>query len=239
MADAPISKTCARCRENKPLDCFHGDKRRKDGRFPYCKPCVCALRKSEREMRGDEIRQAERERRKQNLGARLAVERRACAKRRSKAGYRGEARAAATRRLYDAYIASETTRCCEVCGVAFCNVFGRHSWMMICSDACSMERDRRRNIAKEKARRARKRAVRYEVVDVFKVFERDGYRCQLCGKKTLKGQRGTAHPRAPELDHIVPLSDNGEHTYRNTQTACRSCNRAKSDGPGGQLRLFG
>lgn len=239
MADTPLTKTCARCRVEKSHDAFHSYKRNRDGKFSYCKQCVSELRKEDRARRGDEIRDLENQRRRGNLTARLAVERRACKKRRLKSGYQESARAAATQRLYEKYTQGETTRSCEICRVEFCNVFGRHSWMTLCSDECVSERDRRHRISKQKARRAMKRRVRYEVVNPFKVLERDGYRCQLCGKMTIRDKRGSTHPRAPEMDHIVPLAQGGEHTYRNTQCACRSCNSAKGAGPGGQLLLFG
>jgi len=82
------------------------------------------------------------------------------------------------------------------------------------------------------------RAVAVESVDPIKVFDRDGWRCQLCGKKTPKAKRGTYSRNAPELDHIMPLSLGGEHSYRNTQCLCRSCNGSKSNTPMGQLSLL-
>jgi 5-methylcytosine-specific restriction endonuclease McrA len=35
------------------------------------------------------------------------------------------------------------------------------------------------------------------------------------------------------------LSVGGEHSYLNTQCACRQCNQEKGNRGGGQLRLFG
>lgn len=78
-----------------------------------------------------------------------------------------------------------------------------------------------------------------EKVDPFKVFDRDRWRCQLCGIKTPKAKRGGFEKDAPELDHIVPLSKGGEHSYRNTHCACRRCNGSKKDATRGQFRLFG
>lgn len=126
-------------------------------------------------------------------------------------------------------------RPCYECGASFVPVYGdkRRSF---CSYECRKRTFRRQRRQKE---RARFRSAHVEPVDTTRVFERDGWRCGLCGRKTLKSKRGTYHSRAPELDHITPLSDGGEHSYRNTQCACRACNHAKSDGKGGQLRLLG
>jgi 5-methylcytosine-specific restriction endonuclease McrA len=73
----------------------------------------------------------------------------------------------------------------------------------------------------------------------FDIFDRDGWKCQICGTKTPKALRGTYKPNAPELDHIVPISKGGAHHPSNCQTSCRSCNARKSDGmPMGQIGLF-
>ena len=34
------NKVCAKCTETKPVSEFHNDKRRSDGKFPWCKPCA-------------------------------------------------------------------------------------------------------------------------------------------------------------------------------------------------------
>jgi 5-methylcytosine-specific restriction endonuclease McrA len=93
--------------------------------------------------------------------------------------------------------------------------------------------------AARKARKLRERGAAVEMVDAVRVFTRDGWRCQLCGAKTPQFLRGTYKARAPELDHIIPIAAGGEHSYRNTQCACRSCNAAKRDRPLGQMLLFG
>lgn len=49
------------------------------------------------------------------------------------------------------------------------------------------------------------------------VFARDGHRCQYCGA------------RAETLDHVVPRSRGGGHTWENVVAACRPCNVHKAD----------
>jgi 5-methylcytosine-specific restriction endonuclease McrA len=95
---------------------------------------------------------------------------------------------------------------------------------------------RGRKNAKAK-RRAVERGARAERIDVLKVFDRDRWRCHICGIKTMKSKRGTCHPKAPELDHIVTLADGGSHTWGNVACACRSCNQAKGARSFGQLGL--
>ena len=108
-----------------------------------------------------------------------------------------------------------------------------------CTDACRLAAIRARRSDNTHRRRAKKFGCSYEPVSKRRVFERDGWRCQLCGVKTPKAKSGTHEDNAPELDHIVPLAARGEHSYRNTQCACRKCNLLKSDKPLGQMLLIG
>ena len=88
-------------------------------------------------------------------------------------------------------------------------------------------------------RKALMRGVQAESFSPIAVFDRDGWKCQICGTSTPKSRRGTLHSNAPELDHIIPLSKGGHHTKANTQCACRACNGWKSDRVViGQVGLF-
>jgi 5-methylcytosine-specific restriction endonuclease McrA len=74
-----------------------------------------------------------------------------------------------------------------------------------------------------------------------KVFERDRHVCQMCGAQCLnafKWKGGKPIELSPTVDHIVPLSWRKlGHTWDNVQCACWSCNTAKRNMFGGQLRL--
>jgi 5-methylcytosine-specific restriction endonuclease McrA len=130
-------------------------------------------------------------------------------------------------------------RLCACCGKQFAAPKAKTRPTDFCSAKCKSQQERRQNRAHRIKRKAAARAVTVESVDPIKVFERDRWRCRLCGVKTPKAQRGTYASTAPELDHIIPLSKGGEHSYRNTQCACRRCNGAKADRPLGQLLLIG
>lgn len=130
---------------------------------------------------------------------------------------------------------------CACCGVEFKPVYGRSDGasMNFCSDDCIDSTQRAIKLKWKIKRKSLLRRVTIETVDPFKVFDRDGWRCKLCGIKTPKAKRGTYDDNAPELDHILPLAKGGEHSYLNTQCACRKCNATKSDKPLGQLLMFG
>lgn len=79
---------------------------------------------------------------------------------------------------------------------------------------------------------ASQRAVRLgafvENVDTGTVLNRDDWRCGLCGTEIDPKLR---HPnrRAGTIDHIIPLSQGGQHHYGNVQAAHYSCNSAKGN----------
>ena len=96
--------------------------------------------------------------------------------------------------------------------------------------------------SKRCSRQARRGPERFVIPDTvrYSIYERDGWRCQLCSKKV---QRGAAHNGkwGPSLDHIVPRSQGGSDSSDNLQLAHRICNSIKSDGvwgSGEQLSLL-
>ena len=54
------------------------------------------------------------------------------------------------------------------------------------------------------------------------VFERDDYRCQMCGRTVEDGIK-------LHIDHIVPFSKGGSNEMDNLQVLCHECNLAKHD----------
>lgn len=83
-------------------------------------------------------------------------------------------------------------------------------------------------------RRKNLKGARVETVDPYEICERDKWRCHLCGVRTPKRLRGTFDPRAPEVDHILPITAGGTHNYANLACACRDCNQKKGNKPLGQ-----
>lgn len=120
---------------------------------------------------------------------------------------------------------------CRCCGNKYKPAFTGGGPSQYCGADCKESAERHRKRIAKVRRKAAQRGATVETVDPFKVFERDGWLCRLCGISTPKVKRGTYDGDAPELDHIVALSKGGEHSYRNTQCLCRSCNSKKSDLP--------
>jgi 5-methylcytosine-specific restriction endonuclease McrA len=68
------------------------------------------------------------------------------------------------------------------------------------------------------------------------VFERDKWICQLCLAPVDQGLSGD-DPDGPTVDHIIPLTHGGPHSYENTQLAHRRCNTQKGNRVSGQMAL--
>ena len=52
-----------------------------------------------------------------------------------------------------------------------------------------------------------------------KIFERDNYKCYKCGKQLTRF--------SATLDHIVPVSENGDNSFDNLATCCLHCNSSR------------
>lgn len=137
------------------------------------------------------------------------------------------------------HVVPRVTKPCEDCGGDVTGTAAKRRCR-----ACARKRGKRADkekygSMKNHRQRARKFCVQYEPVSPNAIFDRDGWKCQICGVKTPKRLRGSYDDRAPELDHRVPMAKGGAHTYANVQCACRRCNLAKgANDEIGQINMF-
>lgn len=95
-------------------------------------------------------------------------------------------------------------------------------------------RDRRRR------KRAQRRKTQIESINERRVYLRDGWICQICRKK-VNHKLKYPNLMCASLDHIIPLSQGGTHTYSNIQLTHWICNIKKNVNvlpQGEQLRWF-
>jgi hypothetical protein len=126
---------------------------------------------------------------------------------------------------------------CGFCKSAFEVGYGDLRWRY-CTYKCKRSAQYAKGTGSTHRRRAKAAGVEFEYFDKRAVFERDGWRCQLCGVATTR-PRGREKPTDAQLDHVIPFAAGGAHTLENAQCACRACNAKKLDGPpAGQMGLF-
>jgi len=108
-------------------------------------------------------------------------------------------------------------------------VAGAHQ-QKFCSKKCKDWDEVRQPYSKayNKEYRARKRAQGFERVYPDVVYERDSYICQICYKPVDLNVNPKTRT-APSLDHIIPISKGGAHSYANIQTAHIGCNARKNN----------
>lgn len=86
-------------------------------------------------------------------------------------------------------------------------------------------------LACHRSRQAKRRAVtRGASADLIltpALMERDGWTCQLCGS-TIPPLVRWPDPLFGTIDHVVPLSRGGDHTWSNVQAAHLRCNMSKN-----------
>lgn len=101
---------------------------------------------------------------------------------------------------------------------------------LYCSRQCSWT-------AHKRSYRVAKRGNSFEKVDAHLIYDRDRWRCHLCGKKVLPKYRGP-DPRSASLDHLIPISKGGAHAMVNVALAHYGCNSARGSGGTCQLILI-
>lgn len=146
-----------------------------------------------------------------------------------------------TRRRYEAATGvrlrpASGSRPCRLCDRTITPDHARGRGRDVC-DYCNMQR------GQGDKGRAMMYGVPYVHVHRKAVYARDGWRCQLCGRKVLKKAKRNRHtrrlhPRTASLDHIIPISKGGPHCEANVQCACLRCNVSKNASLIGQTRLF-
>lgn len=126
-------------------------------------------------------------------------------------------------------------RDCWICSRVFATPYTAKT----CSPECKeLRRLALKKLGRDK-RRASKRGAFVAPVYRAQIYERDRWSCHLCGKRINKNVT-VPHPKAPTIDHVVPLAAGGTHEPANVRAAHYLCNVRKGHRGGGeQLMLVG
>ena len=138
---------------------------------------------------------------------------------------------------------------CKYCGKKFNTKFKESK--VYCSKECINKMNNFRSKIQE-GKRADKIKNNGDIdkdITLPKLYEKHKGICMICGEKCdyndyVKNEKGhfISGGKYPSIDHIIPISKGGTHTWGNVQLACRICNTYKNDSyieeREGQLRLF-
>lgn len=230
------TKICNSCGIEKPYDAFYKNKKSDDGYFWRCKQCekirqriyqkkhntlINAHMRAKYAMLDESKKEILRDKcrnyRNRNYEACLKREKEYHTKNKSKRNK--SCRAYYTKHREEILNKRNKTR----------DSINNKIWRMSHPERCKLRDDRRR------AREAN--AAFIEDINRNDIYLRDKGICSLCGKKIKLSD--TWH-----IDHTVPLSKGGEHSYRNVGISHKECNikkkaRVSLDGHPIQLRLLG
>lgn len=116
---------------------------------------------------------------------------------------------------------------CRQCGAIFVG-----KWRDICV-GCAESNARAAKHAARAGRKERERGRPFKRADIF---ERDGWRCHLCGKACDRDAK-VPDSKAATIDHIIPIAHGGLDDPINVATAHFICNSRRGTRGVAQLRL--
>ena len=131
--------------------------------------------------------------------------------------------AACSDKCYKRHVTGTADKKCLQCDASIKHLSGPVKYCEDCAKARA--RDRR---AAQRQSRSRHSGRFIEHVAVSILAERDGFICQLCDSPVDMEQPWPGR-WSPSVDHVVPISLGGEHSYANTQLAHLTCNIRKGN----------
>jgi hypothetical protein len=204
-----IYKKCCRCKQTKPIDEFHVDLIKKDGRYSSCKICVKECFKERYEKNKEAISIKRKRQYKEDQIFRENMKER-------------------VRKYYDEHRDAKLTYQKEYNKnhKKERKVYLVKYWK---TSRCKYLKARWKfnNLEKSKLidkkcyfnRKAIKRQSNFNYDEWVKILLEYNYKCAYCGKES----------KNLEQDHVIPLSKGGLHTKENIVPACRSCNASKNN----------
>ena len=123
------------------------------------------------------------------------------------------------------------TKVCPVCGKEFRTIYDTQKY---CSKQCQVRVMRYiQELKKRKGIEAS--AIIDRDITLRQVYEKDNGVCYLCGKKCdyedykIINNAFIVGDNYPSIDHVIPISKGGEHSWGNVRLAHMSCNSQKGE----------
>ena len=124
---------------------------------------------------------------------------------------------------------------CEYCGSSFMTQYKKSK--TFCSDECKNKQSHYKAKIAEKRRKNKIMNLSHMDPDITLplLYDRDNGVCKICGeicdyRDYIVSDSGIIVGKTyPSIDHIIPISKGGSHTWDNVQLAHKLCNSIKSD----------
>lgn len=136
------------------------------------------------------------------------------------------------RKLEKERLERSVTRNCIWCGNMFETLNERQ---LTCSSECSRKRLNRVKWERKEARLNERNIVDTDIT-LIKLYKRDKGVCHICNEPCDYGDKKItsegyfiAGETYPSIDHVIPISKGGKHSWKNVKLAHHKCNGIKSD----------
>ena len=211
MDHSTASKSCSKCKAEKPLAAFNKQAKSRDGHHYYCRDCQSAYVRANRSQYTANSRRWEKSN-PEKVSAKLSRWRADNAEHVS--GYKRQYRESNQEAVleYDRRYYAD-------------NVEARREQSRLLNQEWRSSNPEKIRL-KDERRRAMKRDAYVEDVRLYFLLERDGYQCVVC-RGAIDPVLRHPHLGSASLEHIVPLVRGGMHSYLNCAPSHLGCNISK------------
>jgi 5-methylcytosine-specific restriction endonuclease McrA len=223
-------KKCSVCSAEKALDNFHRNKNSKDGHVNRCKECVSAYKSGWYKANSESVKASAKKYRKENRDRIRETEKRWVEKnadrvRENKRNWHKKNSEHVVSKVRE-WVSANPERAQEN---------GRR-WAKDNPDKIRESRRRWKasNQDKVSAAVSRRRAAKQNAlvdadISILGLRKRDGDQCAYCDNSLIFGKTNGYEPLKATIDHVLPLSLGGEHSWDNVVLACSACNSSKGN----------
>lgn len=213
-------KVCRDCNQSLPLEMFSADRRNKDGKQPYCKPCRVKRTRKYCEQNPEKTRSKNSQYREQNCEKLDEYNRQYRKDKSEQIAQRKHEHYLENREAINAWHADYRDRNREMINERQRRYYANNKVAHVKRNA----KWRKENPEQFKSHLKKRRALKFGAGEASltaeqwrEILKSFNHRCAYCGERLEKLTQ----------DHVIPLAKGGSHTADNVVPACQSCNSKK------------